>query len=269
MLKSLRPVEIFMLEKLLSNEENLESLADCVDSIFEEPGSFKQQLNDDYYPSQRPKASDPVEQPPKKKEIIRAKCLSMPNLSRPSEANELTVWNRTTNDRAMTTDEVDASFKKVTKLIKRCVSQLLNKSQNEELVYKNTYFDEQEQFNGYSNQHESFYHHQPQQEGGHSYSSSPQCSGPRYLNIAEPRQQLNSSPLDTSQQSTSVTGSASSMDSFESPKSSKSPNLALNAKGSNYISALAKQLLHKLFVSISGMVRGKFRNLPLNVEIIN
>lgn len=246
-----------MLEKLLSNEENL---SDCVDSIFEEPGSFKQQLNDDYYHSERPKASDRTERLPKKKKRIQVKSSSLPNLSCLNEANEMGIehllLNQTTDDRMIATDEVDASFKKVTRLIKRCVSQLLHKSQNEELSYKNVYFDEQEQqFNGYGDPHESYYHHQPQisqQESGHPYSSSPQCSGPRYLNVAEPRHQFNSSPLDTSQQSTSVTGSASSMDSFESPKSSKSPNLALNAKGSNYISALAKQLLHKLFVSISG-----------------
>lgn len=230
-----------MLEKLLSNEENL---ADCVDSIFEEPGSFKQQLNDDYYPSEQRKANDLADRLSKKK-CIYHKSSSLPNLASLIESNEpeSSALNRTA-------DEMDASLKMLTKRIKRCVSQLLNKSPNSDLTHKNSYFNEDQQlFEDYSDPHESYYHHQPQISqpmASHPYSSPPQqCGRPHYLNISEPAPQSNS-PLASSQQSNSVTGSASSVESCESP------NLALNAKGSNYISALAKQLLHKLFVSISG-----------------
>lgn len=239
-----------MLEKLLSNEENL---TDGVDSMFEEPGSFKQQLNDDYYPSEQQKIDTLTDQMSKKK-CIYHKSASLPNLTSLNELNEPAaehhVLNRTVDGTGI--DQVDASFKKMlTKRIKRCVSQLLNKSPNSEIAYTNRYFDEEEQpYDDYSDPHESYYHHQPQISQpirSHPYSSPRQCGRPHYLNIGEP-QQHSHSPLAPSQQSTSVTGSGSSVESFESP------NLALNAKGSNYISALAKQLLHKLFVSISGRI---------------
>lgn len=241
MLKSLRPVEIFMLEKLLSNEE---SLTDCVDSMFEEPGSFKQYNEfptDDDYPSDHSKvrASDQLNANSNQLKSMRTKCLkrssSLPNLTctqtRLNELDKCSLRHNMTTDDQMLNDEIDASFKTITKRIKKCVSQILvKKQQTVVVIYENNHFSERDQFN-----------HQPSES-----HQCPQFNDQHYLNVNQQQQQFNNSIATSSQQSNSPTGSPSSVDSYEI-------SLALNAKGSNYISALAKQLLHKLFVSISGI----------------
>lgn len=243
MLKSLRPVEVYMLEKLLSKNE--ENLTECVDSIFEEEEpesnsfSFNKQYDD--YPSNRPNKTLKLCLKQRKTNI--KKSSSSPNLSKLNESNEHSYHrlNMTTDDQTIMNDEIDASFKKITKRIRRCVSQLLVKTLNtDHLAYENNHFQGENQFNQQqiNQQIDQFNHHQ------FNSQSQQHCNNHNFLTANQQQQFSNS--LATSQQSNSITGSSSSVDSYEI-------SLALNAKGSNYVSALAKQLLHKLFVSISGM----------------
>lgn len=277
MLKSLRPVEIFMLEKLLSNEE---SLTDCVDSIFEEAGSFKHyneyqtndyQTNNDVddddqfilnqNKSNHLNASNVTDECLSKDDLIKSKkkskilkrSISLPDLKRNNLEETKLINNDSddrfcsrfyaTNDEQMINDEIDASFKKITKRIKRCVSQLLVKKHLPmDLMYENNNFTQNE-FNRTNNhllpscdqQTHLQYHNQPYLNINNHFSSQPQYNSNNNNLIAS-----------SSQQSNSLTSSPSSIDSYEI-------NLALNAKGSTYISKGAKQVLHKLFVSISGI----------------
>lgn len=263
MLKSLRPVEIYMLEKSLSNEE--ESLNDCVDSLFEEPLSFKQDFNEQHQLEKESLNN-------KNYHFIKSKSKSMPNL-REFERIKNNNLNKTTDDKLLNCiDEVDASFKRFAKRIKKCVSQLLINSplNNDftvgEYTCQNLCFNDDQlntnlNYNSYYNQYNECnqFNNQPQQ---HPSCNSPPCQlNSQYSNNGyhnqpyfnqQPQEHVHqasndNSYLATSQQSTNASlTTGSSVDSYEI-------SLALNAKGSNYISETAKELLHELFKSISGI----------------